>query len=147
MDNNINKEENSLDEARKKKNLDIKILVVEDDLFLVQLLTGRLNKEGYKVSFVDNGTQALKSLEKEIPDLMFLDIIMPEMNGFETLKKIRADSRYDQMAIIIFSNLGQEYEIEEGKKLGADEFLIKANFTLKEVVDKISELLKKKGKI
>ena len=147
MDNNINKEENPLDEARKKKNLDIKILVVEDDLFLVQLLTGRLNKEGYKVSFVDNGTQALKSLEKEIPDLMFLDIIMPEMNGFETLKKIRADSRYDQMAIIIFSNLGQEYEIEEGKKLGADEFSIKANFTLKEVVDKISELLKKKGKI
>ncbi|MGB8815912.1 MAG: response regulator [Minisyncoccia bacterium] len=145
MDININKEEISIEENRKKQN--IKILVVEDDVFLTSLLTGRLDKEGYKISCVNDGVKALKFLESEIPDIVFLDIIMPEMNGFETLKKIRADSRYKNVSIIIFSNLSQEYEIEEGKKLGADEFLIKSNFTLKEVVNKINELLHQKGKI
>ena len=143
----INKEEILPDEASKKKNLGVKILIVEDDPLLVSLVGRRLDKEGYKISFVADGLQALKSLESEIPDLMLLDIIMSGMDGFEVLKKIKADPRYDKMAVIIFSNLGQEHEVEEGKRLGADEFLVKANFTLKEVVDKINNLLKKKGKI
>lgn len=135
------------DEAAKKKTSEVKILVVEDDPFLSSLAVGRLEKEGYKISLVTDGVQALKALEREIPDLMLLDLIMPGMSGFEVLKKIKTDPRYDAIAVIIFSNLGQEHEIEESKKLGADDFLVKVRFTLKEVVDKINALLKKKGKI
>jgi len=129
------------------KPLGAKIMVVEDDPFLASLTSGRLEKEGYKVFIATDGASALKMLEEDIPDAILLDIIMPGMNGFEVLKIIKSDQRYKNVAIIIFSNLGQENEIEEGKKLGADDFLVKAKFTLKEVVDKINALLKKKGKI
>ena len=114
---------------------------------MASLTSGRLEKEGYKVFIATDGASALKMLEEDIPDAILLDIIMPGMNGFEVLKIIKSDQRYKNVAIIIFSNLGQENEIEEGKKLGADDFLVKAKFTLKEVVDKINALLKKKGKI
>lgn len=143
----INRDGISLDEDEKKKAAGIKILIVEDDPFLVSLATGRLEKEGYKISFVSDGTQALKSLEVEIPALMLLDVVMPGISGFEVLKEIKANPNYNKMAVIIFSNLSQEHEIEEGMKLGADAFLIKANFTLKELIDKINDLLKEKGRI
>ncbi|MBU6388690.1 response regulator [Patescibacteria group bacterium] len=125
----------------------IKILVVEDDTFLSSLEVERFKKEGYNVKLASDGTQALKDIEADIPDLMLLDIVMPGMNGFDVLRKVKADPKYKDMMVIVFSNLGQEQEIEECKKLGADDFLVKANFTLKEVVDKINALLKKKGRI
>lgn len=125
----------------------VKILIVEDDPFLSSLAAGRLEKEGYKVKVSVDGAQALKSIEEEIPDLVLLDIIMPGMNGFDVLRSIRGNPKTKDLPVMVFSNLGQEHEIEEGKKLGADDFLVKAKFTLKEVVDKINFLLRKKGKI
>ncbi len=124
-----------------------KVLIIEDDLFLSTLSGRRLKNDGYKVSFAHNATEAIQSMESEVPDLMLLDIIMPGTNGFELLKKIKSDRRYNNVAIIVFSNLGQEHEIEEGKKLGADEFLVKANVTPKELAEKIHDLLVAKGKI
>ncbi|MEK7581738.1 MAG: response regulator [Patescibacteria group bacterium] len=131
----------------KNKTSGVKLWIVEDDSFLSSLAAGRLEKEGYKISVAVDGAQVLKMLETDIPDLMLLDIIMPGTSGFEVLKIIKADARFKDMAVIIFSNLGQEHEIEEGIRLGADDFLVKAKFTLKEVVDKINAVLKKKGKI
>ena len=125
----------------------IKILIVEDDTFLSTLAADRMMKEGYTVSVAPDGMQALKLLEADIPDLMLLDIIMPGMNGFEVLKQVKENPKWKDVSIIIFSNLGQEHEIEEARKLGADDFLVKAQFTLKEVIVKMNELLKKKGKI
>lgn len=125
----------------------IKILIVEDDPFLSSLAAGRLEKEGYKIKVAVDGTQALKSIEEEIPDMVLLDVIMPGMNGFDVLRSIRGNPKTKDLSVVIFSNLGQEHEIEEGKKLGADDFLVKAKFTLKEVVDKINIILKRKGKI
>jgi DNA-binding response OmpR family regulator len=125
----------------------VKVLIVEDDPFLSSLAAERLKKEGYDVTSAMDGAQALKKLEESVPDLVLLDIIMPGVNGFEVLKAMKADVRLKDVAVIIFSNLGQEQEVEEGKKLGADDFLVKAKFTLKEVVDKINTLLKKKGKM
>lgn len=135
------------EEKDQEKISGVKIMIVEDDQFLSSLSAGRLKKEGYKISVASDGEQALKMLESDIPDLMLLDIIMPGINGFEVLKTIKGDARYKDIPVVIFSNLGQDHEIEEAKRLGADDFMIKAKFTLKEVVDKISDLLKKKGKI
>lgn len=139
------------DPAEKKetnKNIsNIKILLVEDDTFLSSITVGYLKKEGYDVSSVADGTLVLKLLEEKIPDLMLLDVVMPGMSGFEVLKAIKADERYKNIAVVMFSNLGQEYEIEESKKLGADDFWIKAKFTPKEIITNINALLKKKGKL
>ncbi len=125
----------------------IKILLAEDDQFLSSLVAQRLGKEGYKVLNAVDGKQTIKIFEENTPDLVLLDIVMPEMNGLEVLRYIKNQDKYKDVIIIIFSNLGQEHEIEEAKKAGADEFLVKVNFTLKEVVEKINALLKQKGKI
>ncbi|MEK7662081.1 MAG: response regulator [Patescibacteria group bacterium] len=120
------------------------ILIAEDDQFLSALAAEHFIKEGYEVATAQGGEEAIMSLEKNIPDIMLLDIIMPGMGGFEVLKKVRADDRYKNMSIIVFSNLGQQSEIEEAKKLGADDFLVKARFTLKEVMGKVGALIAKK---
>lgn len=135
------------DAGPKKGTSDIKILVTEDDQFLHSLIMERLAKEGYTLLAAMDGIEALKILETELPDVLILDIVMPGINGFEVLKKVKSDPKYKNMSVIIFSNLGQEHEIEEARALGADEFLVKARFTLKEVVEKINALLKKKGRI
>jgi DNA-binding response OmpR family regulator len=123
------------------------ILIVEDDPFLSSIIATYLEQEGYKVSVSTDGERSLALLEKEIPDLILLDIVMPGVSGFDVLKALKADERYKNISVIMFSNLGQEHEVEESKTLGADYFLIKANFTPQEVLLKIKELLKKKGRI
>src|SRR3989344_4170555 len=121
-----------------------KIWIVEDDQFLSSLSSGRLAKEGYTVRIATHGAQALKLLDTETPDLVLLDIMMPGMNGFEVLKAMRADPRCKNTIIVMFSNLGQEHEIEEARKDGADDFLVKAKFTLREVVERVNTLIAKK---
>lgn len=133
-------------EVEGKKNFsNVKILIVEDDLFLSSITATRLEREGYTVSVVTDGEQALAALEKETPHLILLDIVMPGMSGFDVLKKVRAEARFKDVAIVMFTNLGQEHEVEESKALGADDFLIKAKFTPREVLEKIQTLLTKKG--
>ncbi len=125
--------------------LGIKVLIVEDDVFLSSIILSHLQKEGYTVTVVPDGEEALASVEKEIPHLILLDLLMPRLGGFEVLKHIRADKRYKDILIIIFSNLGETREIEESKRLGADEFMVKVNFTPNQVVAKIHALLVEKG--
>lgn len=131
----------------KRKSADVKILIVEDDPFLSSIAADRLEREGYTVSVVTDGERALALLAKDIPDLVLLDIVMPGINGFEVLKAIKADARWKDVSVVMFSNLGQEHEIEDAKKLGADDFLVKAKFTPLEVLRKIQDILKKKGRI
>lgn len=128
-------------------NKKIKILMAEDDQFLSSLLALKLEKEGYGLILATDGAQVLKVLEESKPDLILMDIIMPEMNGIDVLKQIRGQEKFNDLIILMFSNLGQEHEVEEAKKAGADDFLVKVNFTLKEVVEKITYHLKKKGKL
>ncbi len=138
----------SVEVAETQKSLSgIKVLIVEDDSFLSSIAVTRLSKEGYAVSLVSDGEQALTFFEKEIPDVLLLDVLMPGISGLEVLKKMKANPRTKDISVIIFSNLGQEHEIEEGKKLGADDYLIKAKVTPKDIVEKIHTLLKKKGRI
>ena len=125
----------------------VNILVVEDDQFLSSLATSQLTKAGYTVTAAFDGEWGLKAVKEKKPDLVLLDIIMPVMNGFEMLKKMKADPELKDISVIIFSNLGQQQEIDEGKQLGADDFLVKAKFTLREVLEKIEALLKKRGKL
>ncbi len=140
-------QEDAVGASVKNNYSDLTLLVIEDDTFLNSLMVRRLLKEGYNVLSAEDGVQALKILETEIPDLIILDLIMPEMNGLEILKKIKADPKYNTVSVIILSNLGQEHEIEESKKLGAEDFLVKANFTPKEITDRINAILKKKGRL
>jgi DNA-binding response OmpR family regulator len=126
------------------QNTSVKVLLVEDDSFLSSIVFNRLQKEGFNIRLAKDGESALMELVKEVPDIVLLDLIMPGMTGFDVLEKIRADEKYNRVSVVIFSNLGQEHEIEKAKKSGADDFLVKAESTPTVVIKKINEILSKK---
>ncbi|HNZ55342.1 MAG TPA: response regulator [Candidatus Paceibacterota bacterium] len=119
-----------------------KILIVEDDEFLRSLNAKRLEGEGFEVLVAVDGNEALTKLTEIKPDLIFLDLLLPNVDGFEVLTKIKQDETTKNIPVIVFSNLGQAEDIEKAKKLGADDFMVKANFTLDDVISKIKETLK-----
>ena len=119
-----------------------KILIVEDDKFLRELIAQKLIKEGYEITETVNGEEGIKAIEKEKPDLVLLDLILPGINGFEVLSRMKADPILAEIPVIILSNLGQKDDIERGLKMGAVDYLIKAHFTPGEIIDKINTALK-----
>lgn len=118
------------------------ILIVEDDATLRNVLLEKLSKSGYTVEGAEDGEVALQKLRSgPKPDLMLLDILMPNKNGMEVMEEMSADPTLKTIPIIIISNSGQPVEIERAKKLGAKDFLIKAVFDPAEVLEKIRALL------
>jgi len=119
-----------------------KVFIVEDDEFLRSLNAKKLENEGYIVAVAVDGQEAIDNIPKELPNLIFLDLLLPKVNGFDVLAKIKADPTTKDIPVVVFSNLGQREDIEKARGLGAIDFLVKANFTLDDVVAKIKEILK-----
>ena len=119
-----------------------KILIIEDDKFLRELIGQKLIKEGYDIVEAVDGEKGIKTIKDEKPDLVLLDLILPGMDGFGVLTKIKEDAGIAQIPVIILSNLGQKDDIEKGLKMGAVDYLIKAHFTPGEIIDKIKIVLK-----
>ena len=118
-----------------------KILLVEDDPFLVDMYKTRLEKEGFKVDVVKSGNDFFDALSRVSPELILLDIILPYVDGWEILKELKKKEEYKNTKVIVLSNLSQREDIEKSKKLGADMFLVKAHFTPSEIVEKIKEII------
>jgi len=119
-----------------------KILIIEDDKFLRELIVKKLVKEGYEISEAVDGEEGVKKVKEEKPDLVLLDLILPGIDGFEVLSRTKEDPALSQIPVIILSNLGQKEEVERGLKLGAIDYLIKAHFTPGEIIEKIRAILK-----
>ena len=120
-----------------------KILIVEDDVFLQGLASTKLQKEGYDMLVAGDSTEASKLLETETPDLFILDIILPgATDGLGILKKIRENITTSKTPVIMFSNMSDDANVKKAKELGANEYMVKSNFTLDELAEKIKELLK-----
>lgn len=120
-----------------------KILLVEDDNTLTEMYTIKFQEAGHEVIVAKNGTEGLELAKKHDPDIILLDIILPEMDGFAVLKDLKSESKTKKTPVILLSNLGQEADIEKGKKLGAADYMVKANFTPAQVLDKVTAILKK----
>ncbi len=118
------------------------ILVVEDDQFLRELISQKLLGEGFQVESVIDAKNAYEVLKKNIPDIMLLDIILPGESGFSVLEKVKKDPRTAAIPVIVLSNLGQREDVTKAMALGAEEFLVKANFTPDEIVTAIKKVLK-----
>lgn len=121
-----------------------KVLVIEDDQLMAGLLAEKLTKADFQVQLAVDGEAGMKALEKELPDIVLLDLILPGMSGFEILAKIKEDERTKAIPVVILSNLGSREEIKKGLELGAESYLIKANVLIDEVVKKIRETVAKK---
>lgn len=119
-----------------------KILLVEDDPFLIEIYTTKLKEADYSVITAEDGDSAFKKMQEYLPDLVLLDIVLPNFNGWEILRKAKRDEKLSKLKIVILSNLGEKEEIEKGLKLGATRYLVKAHYTPSEVVEEIKKILK-----
>ena len=117
------------------------LLVAEDDQFYANLYRTKLEKEGFGVIVASNGTQTIELLKKNNPDLIILDLVMPELDGFEVLKKIKEEKDIRSVPVIVLSNLGQEEDIERAKALGVFKYIIKSNVSIHQMVESVEEAL------
>lgn len=118
-----------------------KILIVEDDKFLRELISQKLIKVGFEIITAEDGETALKIIIDNKPALVLLDLIMPGIDGFGVLTEMKKNEETEKIPVIILSNLGQKEEIEKGMRLGATDFMIKAQFSPNEIVDKVKSIL------
>ena len=119
------------------------VLIVEDDEFLRQLVAQKLTQEGFNVIAAIDATEAFKSIHEKQPQIILLDLILPGMDGYEILDQLKKDSFTKSVPVIVLSNLGQREDIDKALKAGASDYLIKANFTPGEIVEKVRNVLKK----
>ncbi|MEK7629693.1 MAG: response regulator [Patescibacteria group bacterium] len=119
------------------------VLVVEDDAFLRRMLTEKLHKEGLNVFEATNGTEAHESLNKQTPNIILLDLMMPGTDGFQLLREIKTDAKTKDIPVMVLSNLGEKEHIERAMSLGVVDYMIKAHFVLDEIVSKIKSILNK----
>jgi len=123
-------------------NKKIKVLIVEDEEMLVNMYISKFEKEGFEPMKASNGKTGLELAQKENPNIILLDVIMPEMDGFMVLKELKSDAKTKNIPVIMLTNLGQDEDIKKGNELGAKDYLVKANLTPAQVVDKVKEILK-----
>jgi len=116
-----------------------KILLIEDEKIMINLLEKKLTQEGYDVRVAVNGEEGLKAMREEKPDIVLLDIIMPKMGGFEVMEEMGKDPVLKEIPIVIISNSGQPVELDKAKELGAKDWLIKTEFDPQEVVEKVEK--------
>ena len=114
-----------------------KILMVEDDQGLGNVYKTRLEAEGFITEWVQDGEQALGVALKFHPDLILLDIMMPKINGFDVLDILRNTPETAESKVIILSALNQPADIERAKSLGADEYMVKSQAVIADVVERI----------
>lgn len=115
----------------------IKILLIEDEEMLANMYEVKFRNEGFELLKANNGADGLEMAKSTKPQFVLLDIIMPKMDGFSVLTAMKEDPDLKDIPVLLLTNLGQDEDIERGKKLGAVGYLVKANVTPADVVDRV----------
>ena len=123
-------------------NTKYKVLLAEDDKFLSVALGDKLEREGFEVVKAPNGLEAMNLITQEHPDIILLDLIMPQRTGFQVLEALKLDADLAKIPVVVLSNLGQESDREKAKNLGAVDYLVKSDVQMGEVVERIKTYLK-----
>lgn len=122
-----------------------RVLIVEDDYFICDVYERKFTDRGYAVTVAGDGEVALAKLEEAgdvLPDVILLDIVMPVMDGVETLRKIKADERWKSIPVVMLTNLSDQSDIKEALELGAKDYVIKSHFVPAEVVEKAEAFIR-----
>jgi DNA-binding response OmpR family regulator len=117
-----------------------KILIADDEPNILLSLEFLMKREGFQVSVAAYGNAALAAVEREQPDLLLLDVMMPGKTGFEVCQALRADERHAELLILLLTAKGRETDVAKGLALGANAYMTKP-FSTRELVDKVRALL------
>lgn len=120
-----------------------KILMVEEDRFLRKIYRDKFSRLDFEFLEATNGEEGLNKIIYEKPDLIILDLMLPKKNGFDVLIDVKRNKNTQTIPVIILSNLGQESDIKRALSLGAEDYLIKTEVSLSEVVDRVREKVAK----
>lgn len=118
-----------------------KIAIIEDDAVISQMYRMKFEADGFDVQLADNGKRGVALVENFLPDLILMDLQMPEMNGAEALAAIRKEDWGKDIPVIILTNLGQEESPKEIRNLGIHSYIVKAELTPRQVVQRVKEAL------
>ena len=121
-----------------------RVLIVDDDEFLLEMYALKFKQSGFEVQIAENGKKALELIPSYAPDVVLLDVVMPSMDGFEVLETIKKEKLAPNALVMMLTNLGQKDDTERGFSLGADDYVVKAHFTPSEVVEKVKKIIQKK---
>ena len=119
-----------------------RVLLAEDDRFLRRAAEARLRQHGLEVLTAADGEEALRLARSERLDLVLLDVIMPKLEGFEVLRRLKEDAATARIPVIVLSNLGKERDVAQAEALGAVAYLVKANLSLQDLVDRVDAALR-----
>lgn len=119
----------------------MKILIVDDDPFIVDMYTLKLREAGFEVDHAPDGRRGLEAIRGGGHDLVLLDVVLPVMDGFEVLEALKREGGA-KAPIVLLTNLGQREDVDRGMALGAADYVIKAHFTPTEVAEKVAHILK-----
>lgn len=129
-------------ESPAKKTNGKKVLWVEDDKLLSNILTKKFDTTGYTLLKASRGEEAFKFLQTETPDIIILDIVLPEMSGLDILQKIKMEEKFRKIPVIMLSNISKQGDFEKAKLLGANKYIVKAAVSLDQIIREIENLLK-----
>ncbi|HBP00901.1 MAG: Response regulator receiver protein [Candidatus Moranbacteria bacterium GW2011_GWE1_49_15] len=118
-----------------------KLLIVEDEPVLNKALQEFLSAEGFEVIAAVDGEEGIRKAGAEMPDLILLDIILPKKDGYEVIREVKADEKTKNIPIILLTNLGSINDVEKALELGATTYLVKADYKLEEITQKIKGIL------
>jgi len=126
----------------KKRSLNKKVLIVEDDSLLAKVLSENFLAEKFKVATADNGLNVAEAVKTFSPDIILLDLVIPGLDGFAVLKQLKSDEKTKNIPVAVISNLGDTGDIKSIKALGADEYFIKANTEMEKIIKYVKNKLK-----
>src|SRR3989344_5463292 len=122
-----------------------KIVLIEDDEMLAEVMYSELTEVGFEVFQAFNGNEGLRQVKGKKPDLVLLDIILPEKSGFEVLEKLKKSPDTKNIPVIILSLLGEDEDIKKGLRLGASDYIVKSSHAIAEIVEKVKNFFAKES--
>jgi DNA-binding response OmpR family regulator len=124
----------------------MKLVIVEDEEALLGVLSEKMRKAGFEVLVARDGEEGMRVIEKSNPDLVLLDLILPKKDGFEVLLELKARQDLKMIPVIVLSNLDEDENLKKALRMGAEDYIVKTQHTVNEVVEKVADRLMQKGK-
>lgn len=118
----------------------ISVIVAEDEKFMSNILRVRFEEAGFDVRVANDGVEAWNLVQEQVPNVILLDLVMPNMDGFDFLSKLKNDPKYQSVRVVVTSNLGQDEDRKKVLEMGVDDYIVKAEIDIDRLVEKIKQL-------